>query len=307
MPLLSPREIKTTAQLRQFQRVMTTALFRPLTSRNRMQARWLNGRSTAAVVSKFIKPNDRLTSFERLEIYNRQYWFRILDSFYDDFPGLRAVLGERTFMKMAEAYLLRYPSTTFTMRNLGLHLKRFLSEEPQWTGKKLALALDVVRFEWAQIEAFDAEATPPAGISELLLTDPARLKFVLQPHIKLLEFAFPVDDFIIGVKQGDSSRGDASNAADGAPQAMKLKKIPLPKRKRTYVAVHRHNNALYYKRLEPEAFVLLRALSKGATLEVAFSRAVFHASRRVNWGKEIEGWFENWSKLGWFYSRAIIA
>ncbi len=29
----------------------------------------------------FIKPNDRLTSFERLEIYNRHYWFRVLSAF----------------------------------------------------------------------------------------------------------------------------------------------------------------------------------------------------------------------------------
>ena len=50
------------------------------------------------VADSFIKPNDRLTSFERLEIYNRVYWFRVLDCLYDDYPGLRAVLGERKFM-----------------------------------------------------------------------------------------------------------------------------------------------------------------------------------------------------------------
>ena len=27
-----------------------------------------------------------------LEIYNRQYWFRVLDCLYDDYPGLRAIL-----------------------------------------------------------------------------------------------------------------------------------------------------------------------------------------------------------------------
>jgi hypothetical protein len=60
-------------------------------------------------VEEFVKPNDRLTSFERLEIYNRQYWFRVLDSFYEDYPGLRAVLGERTFIKMAEASASQLP------------------------------------------------------------------------------------------------------------------------------------------------------------------------------------------------------
>src|SRR5271154_2266207 len=43
----------------------------------------------------YIKPNDRLTSLERPEIYSRSYWYRLLDSLYEDFPGLRAVLGQR--------------------------------------------------------------------------------------------------------------------------------------------------------------------------------------------------------------------
>ena len=58
------------------------------------------------------KPNDRLSSFERLEIYNRVYWFRVLDCLYDDYPGLRAIVGERRFLKLATAYLAKYPSAS---------------------------------------------------------------------------------------------------------------------------------------------------------------------------------------------------
>ena len=72
-----------------------------------------------SVASGFIKPNDRLTSFERLEIYNRQYWFRLRDCFNDDYTGLRAILGDRRFERMAVAYLERHPSECFTLRNLG--------------------------------------------------------------------------------------------------------------------------------------------------------------------------------------------
>ena len=58
---------------------MASAIFRPLTPGWRMQARLPDGDNASAAVSDFIKPNDRLSSFERLEIYNRQYWFRLLD------------------------------------------------------------------------------------------------------------------------------------------------------------------------------------------------------------------------------------
>src|SRR5260370_5169501 len=105
-----PREINSRAQLRELQRVMAGALFRPLTSEWGMQKRWTDGAPMEAVAAEFIKPNDRLSSFERLEIYNRQYWFRTLDCLFDDYPGLRAGVGERRFMKLATSYLTRDPA-----------------------------------------------------------------------------------------------------------------------------------------------------------------------------------------------------
>jgi hypothetical protein len=98
---------------------MSAALFRPLTPQWGMQKHWTDGSRMHDVAAEFIKPNDRLSSFERLEIYNRQYWFRVLDCLYDDYPGLRAILGERKFMKLATAYLARYPSDSYTLRDLG--------------------------------------------------------------------------------------------------------------------------------------------------------------------------------------------
>ncbi|MGC3989032.1 MAG: putative DNA-binding domain-containing protein [Chthoniobacteraceae bacterium] len=84
-----PTKIESVADLANLQRALAGALFRPLTESDGMQ------RANAQTAAAIITPNDRLTAFERLEIYNRQYWFRLLDCLYDDFPGLRAVLGGR--------------------------------------------------------------------------------------------------------------------------------------------------------------------------------------------------------------------
>jgi hypothetical protein len=280
--------------------MVTTILFRPLTSKNGMQPLWVDVSKMTDVVGEFVKPNDRLTSFERLEIYNRQYWFRILDSFYEDYPGLRAVLGERTFIKMAEAYLVKYPSASFTMRNLGSRVEEFLRQEPRWAGKKQLLALQVARFEWAQIVAFDGEAKPTVGIAELLLISTNKVKLGLQPYLTLMALDFPINDFVLAVKKHEALRGEASNAMDSAPRIAKINKVALPKPKKTYIAVHRHNNAVYYKQLEAEAFAVLRALHKGETLERACDRAFRRASKTIDWARKIEEWFENWSALGWF-------
>ena len=97
-----PARVDSLSGLRSFQRLVKAAVTRPLAPGYRMQRRWSDGRPMTAVAAEFIKPNDRLTSFARLEIYNRMYWFRIIDSLYEDAPGLRAALGE-FFAPMAAA------------------------------------------------------------------------------------------------------------------------------------------------------------------------------------------------------------
>ena len=146
---------------------MASAIMRPLGRGDVMQRRWLDGRPAKIIAESFIKSNDRLTSFERLEIYNRQYWFRVRDCFYEDYRGLRAILGNRQFERLADAYLSKYPSRSYTLRNLGSRLVEFVEAEPRWTKPKTRLALDLARLEWAHIEAFDGEARPALKVKDL--------------------------------------------------------------------------------------------------------------------------------------------
>jgi len=293
-------EIKSVRQLRDFQRQMTGALFLPLTPGERLRPRLTDGRKMSDFAAEFIKPNDRLTSFERLEIYSRSYWFRVLNSFYEDFPGLRAVLGERAFMRLAEAYLVKYPSESFTLRNLGNRLEKFLREEPAWAGKKFELALEVARFEWAQVVAFDGAGEPPLDVDELLGADPSKLKLGLQPYLTLLACKYPVDDFVMAMKRHNALRNEASNTKTSAPASSRLKKLTLPKRQSVFIAVHRHDNTVFHKRLDREAFVLLDAMGKGATVGRACSEAMKGASPQTDWAAQIKTWFTTWSALGWF-------
>ena len=76
--LASTSLAKRRMKLAALQRRMARAVMTPLTPSEHMRARAPNGRSMRKEAAAFIKPNDRLTSFERLEIYNRQYWWRIL-------------------------------------------------------------------------------------------------------------------------------------------------------------------------------------------------------------------------------------
>ena len=83
--------------LETMQRRMLAAVMQPLTPEDTMRERNEAGERMADVAAEFVAPNDRLTAFERLEIYNRQYWFRLLGALGEDFPALRRVLGSRRF------------------------------------------------------------------------------------------------------------------------------------------------------------------------------------------------------------------
>src|SRR5882762_6323729 len=132
-------------RLAALQRTMARAVMQPLTAAERMQNTAPDGKSMRAYASRFIKPNDRLSSFDRLEIYNRQYWFRLLSSMIEDFPGLRAVLGDRRFEAMSKAYLVDCPSRSFALRNLGVRLEEWLRKNAKWAGTKRELAVDIAR------------------------------------------------------------------------------------------------------------------------------------------------------------------
>src|SRR5215471_8338964 len=118
--------------LEQLQREVFEIIRQPLTAQERMRKRTLDGRPIQQLVEKHIKPNDRMSAVERLEVYNQGYWIRILSCIADDFPGLCAIVGQENFDKLLQAYLTEFPSESFTLRNLGSRLETWLREHPEF-------------------------------------------------------------------------------------------------------------------------------------------------------------------------------
>ena len=304
-PKHAPSRLRDTGDLRALQRLMAAAIYRPLTRNDRMQRRWTDGRPMARVAAEFMKPNDRLSAFERLEIYNRIYWFRLLDSIYDDYPGLHALLGARRFWRLVQAYLAQNPSRSFTLRNLGSRLARFIAAKPHLTAPHTTAALDLARFEWAQTVAFDSAARPGLPTAALRTADPVRLRVALQPYVSLLALNHAVDDYVLAVKQRDRAlRATASNAvarpADSGPEP----RPPRLRPERVFLAVHRLDNQIYYKRLSRSEYRLLRARAAGRPLADACA-AAFRDSRLApaEQAAQIKSWFTLWRRFGWICAR----
>lgn len=290
-----PPKLHSLADLRELQRSMATALMSPLTRDDALRASFKDS------AQALIQPRAKLDSFDRLEIYARQYWFRLLDCLYDDYPGLRALLGERRFHQLSRAYLAAHPSESWTMRNLGRHLEAFIREQPKLTGTKQRIAIDVARFEWAQVLAFDEAALKPLNIDKLLGSDPATFTLKLQPHVSLIALDHAVDDWFIAVRNTEHvSRSETSNARIESRALTKTKRVPLPKLQKLWLVVHRSGTDIYFKRLDREAWLLLHSLSEGKTLLTAIESALADATFDRDWSAQVREWFQSWAALGWF-------
>ena len=287
--------------LAELQRRFTEALYTPLDSDEGIGDRTLRGESMQQVVEAIVKPNDRLSSTERLEIYSRSYWFRLISSLNEDFVGLRAVMGDEKFDALVQAYLIENPSRSFTLRNLGSRLEFWLRQNPLYIQPHEQLALDMVRLEWSDTECFDAAEEPALTLNDVayLGEDP---KLLLQPHIQLLDLKYPVDKLLLEIREQEEDESDeASNTFSQRRTRARLKRVRNSKPKAVFIVVHRVDYFVYFKRVTPEAFRILTAFRNGMSLAEAID-AAFNPSTlpQAKITELVEGWFRDWAEWKWF-------
>jgi Putative DNA-binding domain len=284
--------------LAELQREMASAIMQPLTADEDMRAYAADGRAMTAVAESFIAPNSSLTAFERLEIYNRQYWYRVLGALAEDFPALRAVVGSTAFEALSIGYLTAHPSRSFSLRNLGSKLAEWLHDNPRWAGRRYRLAVDVVRIEWAFVESFDSAERTPLTLDQIATLD-AGSRLALQPHLQLIALDYPADDLVLALhdreKRQTSEAGVKHEESASAPAS-----LPKLNRRSTWLASHRVDLSVYYRRLQREEFTTLAAIRRGLPLAEAIE-AGFADSRipELRRPQRVREWFANWAELGW--------
>ena len=281
--------------LLEFQRTLARAVMQPLSSRDNMKRGAEDGIA-------LVKPNSRLSSRERLEIYNRSYWSRVLDAFSEDFPGVRALLGARQFDRLRRRYLADCPSQSFTMRDLGKDLAPWMEQNRELAGVHHEIALDMAKLEWAHIESFDAAEyarLSPADIAALAPGSTLRL----QPYLRLIAIGHEVDRLLLEIRESAKRSG-------GVPRTLGQKRIArekfaassaAPSEAPWYLAIHRVDFVVHYKRLDAEMFRLLSALAKGWSMadaiEFAYAESALDSEPCQ---QHIQNSFALFSALGWF-------
>lgn len=247
----------------------------------------------ASDLESVVTRSRQMSALDRLEIYARAYYARLLECLRSEFPVLAKAMGEDCFDDFAIDYLQRYPSQSYTLSELGARFAKFLEETrpPAEDGDPIdwpELLIDLARLEWTFNEVFDGP-----GVENQELLDPAMLRaippgrwseirLIPVPCLRLVRFRFPVHRYYRALRDDQ----------DAAPPAAAA----------TFLAVTRRNFICRHCELDRKEFEMLSLLASGNHLEPAIESAARKqpSADADSFADQLHQWFRRWAAEGFF-------
>ncbi len=152
--------------------------------------------------------------------------------------------------------------------------------------------IDLARLEWAIDQVFDGpgpEGQPtldPEQLRALAPDDWPRVRLEPVAGLRLLELAYPVNDYYTAFRRGLSPE--------------------MPGPARSFVAVYRRDYIVRRFALSPQQYELLERLFDGQPLGQAIAQCVPHWPGDLDhWAQALQNWFQRWAKQGFFQRIAV--
>jgi hypothetical protein len=236
-----------------------------------------------------------LSALERLAIYNRAYYARLLDCLRESYPVLCHALGDEAFGTFAIDYLQKYPSRSYTLNDLGANFPRYLREsrpptregdaDPSWPD----FVIDLAALEWTYNEVFDGPGVEcqrllrPEGLHAIAPERWPEARLVAVPCLRLLGLRYPVHGYYTAVRR--------------------KKRAEFPGPAETLLAVTRRRYVIRRYELSRPQYVLLEALVRGGTVGEAINLAAEVAGDDEDrFAADLGRWFRDWTAEGFFRS-----
>lgn len=234
--------------------------------RLRAMQRWFLGEITSAPHAErraapgvsadaVVLPSATLTAAERVDIYRHMVAARLLESLAVDFPGVKTLLGDDEFERVAMRYVAEHPPTSWTLNDLGAHFPAFLRGVRGLP--RIALVRDVAAIERAMSEAFDADDGPVLKRADVTSIDAAAwpvARFEASPSLRVLALKTKANAVVTALRR------DRPVPRRSAPAA-------------SWVAVYRKDLRVWRLDLTRTTHAALDALVRGQTLGAALAAA----------------------------------
>ena len=212
-----------------------------------------------------------------------------------EFPVLRATVGEEAFDGLAVGYLIAHPSTSYTLGRLSDKFPEYLQAtipSSSETDAFACLVADLAKLERAVNNVFDAPGGETLGfltaeqLDRVAVADRGSLRLSLLPTVRLLAFRTNVNDFFSGIRTSAET-------------------LPTPELCPTFVALTRRGYVVRRLALTSIQYELLTALAAGQSLTEALRTVDAQESRpstdAVNMDSDtLRTWFADWARAGIF-------
>lgn len=177
----------------EIQQWFASIITRPIDIDSKMEPISPSGQSMEDEASLYISPSPTLLPHRRIELYNQQYWWRLLSIMQDSFPLVTRLFGYIDFNQMiAIPYLMKYPPKHWSLILLGENLPRWIEEE--YREKDKPLIFNAAKLDWAHNHSFISQEGPAMGDNTPNLLEQ---RMTLQPHLHLFEHPYDLFEFRI--------------------------------------------------------------------------------------------------------------
>lgn len=280
-------------QLKKIQQWFAGIITRPIQDNSQMLPLSPKGILMEKEAKKYIAPSPTMEPHHRIELYNQQYWWRLLSSMHDIYPLVTRLFGYYHFNQLiAIPYLLDYPPNHWSLNLLGSHLDQWVSD--RYDAKDKSLVYDAVRIDWAFNTSFTAEQLPSMDLKNHStspdLSSLVKQKIYLQRHVCFFELGYDLFDFRQKFIKED---GDYWIEHDFPPL--------IKERKYFFLLYRNRNNLISWKEVSHAEFFLLNLFRKGTTIEracVALERENDEIVSAAT--KHLHEWFQEWIIRNWF-------
>lgn len=288
------------SQLKSIQKWFAGIITTPVDINNCIRTISPNGKPIDQEASKYIAPSPTLLPHQRIQIYNQQYWWRLISIMHDNFPMLTRLFGYNDFnYTFAIPYLEKFPPNHWSLNTLGNNFPQWVQKHYQKKDRELIINCAFIDQAFCSIfvmgnypELHPDQFPNPRDPSSIL-----EHKLYLQPYVQVFSLnmhLFKWRELLLKEKVEYWEDHDFPE---------------LEKNGHYYIVFYRtKNNSLSWKDISEAEFRLLKAFQKGATLEEACLSLEGHSSIMKDYEERLPEWFQDWTLRHWLsLSNSIVS
>ena len=275
-------------KLRLLQQWFGSIITQPLREDNTIQPRAPQRNLIRPETARFVRPSQHLAPYQRMQIYNQQYWWRLLKNLRENFATAFVLLGKQRFERLlAYPYFSNHPPEHWALIRLGPHLSHWCQEK--YRGPHQQFIQDSTLVEYFLNIGFVAGHLDPIRASEADLNELSSQPLYLQPHFKLLSFPYDLMRFRAVLLEAEEDHWLTH---------------PLPEvdhSRSFYYITFRNNEGLMIWRYISEAMAFLLGLfEKGCSIDQACEKLESQPEAiQQEVAANLQSWMEEWVGNEW--------